>query len=96
MLVISSTVYNEIPSEPTIIVVPIFDHDPDTGLGVPLDDGAWAAPGLATGYAIRASPASTVSRQQAKFSIALPHSPSKARFCTGGLAMPCIQHVPWS
>ncbi|MGH3969809.1 MAG: MazF family transcriptional regulator [Mycobacterium sp.] len=48
MLVISSTVYNEIPSEPTIIVVPVFDPDPDTGFGVPLDDGAWAAPGLVT------------------------------------------------
>lgn len=48
MLVISSTVYNEIPSEPTIIVVPVFDRDPDTGFGVTLDDGAWAAPGLVT------------------------------------------------
>ncbi len=48
MLVISSTVYNEIPSEPTIIVVPIFDHDTDTGFGVQLDDGVWAVPGLVT------------------------------------------------
>lgn len=48
VLVISSTVYNEISSEPTIVVVPIFDHDPDTGFGVPLDNGAWAAPGLVT------------------------------------------------
>lgn len=48
VLVISSTVYNEISSEPTIIVVPIFEHDPDTGFGVLLDDGAWAAPGLVT------------------------------------------------
>ena len=48
VLVISSTVYNDIPSEPTIIVVPIFDHDPDTGFGVPLGDGQWAAPGLVT------------------------------------------------
>lgn len=48
VLVISSTVYNEIPSEPTIIVVPTFDHDPDTGFGVPLGSGAWAAPGLVT------------------------------------------------
>ena len=46
MLVISSTVYNEIPSEPTVVVVPIFDHDPDTGFGVSLDGGVWAAPGL--------------------------------------------------
>lgn len=48
MLVISSTVYNEIPSEPTIVVVPVFDHNPDTGFGVPLDGGGWAAPGLVT------------------------------------------------
>lgn len=48
MLVISSTVYNEIPSEPTIIVVPIFGRDPDTGFGVPLDTDVWAAPGLIT------------------------------------------------
>ena len=48
MLVVSSTVYNEIPSEPTIIVVPTFDQDPDTGFGVPLDGGVWAAPGLVT------------------------------------------------
>lgn len=48
VLVISSTVYNEIASEPTVVVVPIFDHDPDTGFGVPVGDGAWAAPGLVT------------------------------------------------
>ena len=48
MLVISSTVYNEIPNEPTMIVVPIFEHDPDTGFGVPVDAGMWAAPGLVT------------------------------------------------
>ena len=48
VLVISSAVYNEIPSEPTIIVVPIFDRDPDTGFGVPLDASVWAAPGLVT------------------------------------------------
>ncbi|MCI4675924.1 MazF family transcriptional regulator [Candidatus Mycolicibacterium alkanivorans] len=48
MLVISSTVYNEIPSEPTVVVVPVFDHNPDTGFGVPLGDNAWAAPGLVT------------------------------------------------
>lgn len=48
MLVISSTVYNEIAGEPTVVVVPIFDHDPDTGFGVSVDQGAWAAPGLVT------------------------------------------------
>jgi len=48
VLVISSTVYNEIPGEPTVIVVPVFDHDLDAGFGVSLGDGAWAAPGLVT------------------------------------------------
>jgi hypothetical protein len=46
VLVISSTVYNEIPSEPTVIVVPVFDTEPDTGFGVDLGAGDWAAPGL--------------------------------------------------
>jgi hypothetical protein len=45
VLVISSTVYNEIPSEPTVVIVPVFDSEPDTGFGVDLGDG-WAAPGL--------------------------------------------------
>lgn len=45
VLVISSTVYNEIISEPTVIVVPVFDTEPDTGFGVHIGDG-WAAPGL--------------------------------------------------
>ena len=47
VLVISSTVYNEILSEPTVIVVPVFDTEPDTGFGVDLGEG-WAAPGLVT------------------------------------------------
>lgn len=47
VLVISSTVYNEIPSEPTVIVVPDFNSEPDTGFGVDVGD-AWAAPGLIT------------------------------------------------
>jgi len=47
VLVISSAVYNEIPSEPTVVVVPVFGREPDTGFGVDLDDG-WAAPGLVT------------------------------------------------
>lgn len=47
VLVISSTVYNEIPSEPTVVVVPLFDTEPDTGFGVDLGEG-WAAPGLVT------------------------------------------------
>lgn len=45
VLVVSSTVYNEIVSEPTVVVVPVFDTEPDAGFGVDLGDG-WAAPGL--------------------------------------------------
>ena len=45
MLVVSSTVYNEIPSEPTVVIVPVFDSEPDAGFGVDVGDG-WAAPGL--------------------------------------------------
>ncbi|ACC39907.1 hypothetical protein DSM43518_04198 [Mycobacterium marinum] len=48
VLVISSTVYNEIRSEPTVIVVPVFDTEPDTGFGVALGENYWAAPGLVT------------------------------------------------
>lgn len=44
-LVISSTVYNEITTEPTVVVVPVFVSEPDTGFGVDLG-GGWAAPGL--------------------------------------------------
>jgi hypothetical protein len=52
VLVISSTVYNEIATEPTVVVVPVFGSEPDTGFpdtgfAVDLDDG-WAAPGLVT------------------------------------------------
>lgn len=45
VLVVSSTVYNEIASEPTVVVVPVFDTEPDVGFGVDIGDG-WAAPGL--------------------------------------------------
>jgi PemK-like, MazF-like toxin of type II toxin-antitoxin system len=48
VLVISSRVYNEIPSEPTVIDVPVFDTEPDTGFGVDLGEGDWAAPRLVT------------------------------------------------
>jgi hypothetical protein len=44
---VPATTYNEIPSEPTVIVVPVFDTEPDIGFGVDLGDG-WAAPGLVT------------------------------------------------
>ncbi|MGH3625716.1 MAG: MazF family transcriptional regulator [Sciscionella sp.] len=45
VLVLSSTVYNEITSEPTVVVVPVFDTEPGSGFGVDLD-GGWAIPGL--------------------------------------------------
>lgn len=45
VLVISSTVYNDIASEPTVVVVPVFAREPGTGFGVDLGDG-WAIPGL--------------------------------------------------
>lgn len=48
VLVISSTVYKEIPSEPTIIAIPILTGDPDTGFGVELSTTDWAATGLIT------------------------------------------------
>lgn len=48
VLVISSTMYNDISSEPTVNVVPVFDTEPDTGFGVDLGDKDWAAPGLVT------------------------------------------------
>jgi mRNA-degrading endonuclease toxin of MazEF toxin-antitoxin module len=48
VLVLSSTFYNEIASEPTIIVVPIFTGEPAAGFGVPIGDDTWAAPGFVT------------------------------------------------
>ena len=48
VLVLSSTVYNEIASEPTVIVAPVFTGEPDAGFGVPLGGDAWAAPGFIT------------------------------------------------
>ncbi len=47
VLVISSTVYNEIVSEPTLVVVPVFQGEHDVGFGVDIGCG-WAAPGLVT------------------------------------------------
>jgi mRNA-degrading endonuclease toxin of MazEF toxin-antitoxin module len=48
VLVLSSTFYNEIASEPTIIVVPVFTGEPAAGFGVPIGDDTWAAPGFIT------------------------------------------------
>jgi len=44
----SSTFYNEIASEPTIIVVPVFTGEPAAGFGVPIGEDNWAAPGFIT------------------------------------------------
>lgn len=48
VLVLSSTFYNEIASEPTIVVVPLFTGEPAAGFGVPIGDDNWAAPGFIT------------------------------------------------
>jgi hypothetical protein len=48
VLVLSATFYNEIASEPTIIVVPVFTGEPAAGFGVPVGDNRWAAPGFIT------------------------------------------------
>ncbi len=45
VLVMSSTVYNEIASEPSALVVPVFTQDPGSGFGVDVGDG-WAVPTL--------------------------------------------------
>ncbi len=37
--------YNEIADEPTVVVVPVLDPEPDTGFGVGIGAG-WTAPGL--------------------------------------------------
>jgi len=49
VLVVSCTVYNEIPSEPTVIVMPVFSHEADTGFGVEIDTG-WVATGLIAAF----------------------------------------------
>lgn len=48
VLVLSSTFYNEITSEPTVIVVPVFTGEPAAGFGVLIGDDLWAAPGFIT------------------------------------------------
>lgn len=48
VLIISSTVYNEIASEPTVVVVPVLGDGPDTGFGVDIGEELWAATGLVT------------------------------------------------
>lgn len=48
VLIVSSTVYNEIPTEPTVIAIPVLTGEPDTGFGVMLNEDDWAATGLIT------------------------------------------------
>lgn len=48
VLILSSTIYNEIASEPTLIVVPVFTGEPDAGFGVALGGDEWAAVGFIT------------------------------------------------
>lgn len=48
VLVISSTVYNEISSEPTVLVVLVVEQATEEGFCVDLGDGQWAVMGLVT------------------------------------------------
>jgi hypothetical protein len=45
-LVVSSTVYNEIGSEPTVLGVPVVDRVGDHGFSVDIGDARWALAGL--------------------------------------------------
>jgi PemK-like, MazF-like toxin of type II toxin-antitoxin system len=48
VLVISSTVYNEIAPEPTVLVALVVEQATDEGFCVDLDAGQWAVMGLVT------------------------------------------------
>ncbi len=48
MLVISSTVYNEISSEPTVLIALVVEQATDEGFCVDLGEGQWAVMGLVT------------------------------------------------
>lgn len=48
VLVISSTVYNEISSEPTVLVAFVIEQATDEGFCVDLGGGQWAVMGLVT------------------------------------------------
>lgn len=48
VLVISSTVYNEIGSEPTVLVALVLEEAIEEGFCVNLGDGQWAVMGLVT------------------------------------------------
>lgn len=48
VLVISSTVYNEIASEPTVLVALVVEQATEEGFCVDLGQGQWAVMGLVT------------------------------------------------
>lgn len=48
VLVISSTIYNEIVGEPTVLVALVVEHATDEGFCVDLGEGQWAVMGLVT------------------------------------------------
>ncbi|WP_045876260.1 hypothetical protein [Pseudofrankia sp. DC12] len=48
VLIISSTVYNEIADEPTVLVALVVTDATDDGFCVALGDGQWAVLGLVT------------------------------------------------
>jgi hypothetical protein len=48
VLVISSTVYNEIGTEPTVLVALVVDQATDEGFCIGLGKGQWAVMGLVT------------------------------------------------
>lgn len=46
VIVVSSTMYNEIAPEPTVLTMPVVDTEPVTGFGVDLGNAGWALPNL--------------------------------------------------
>lgn len=54
VLVLSSTVYNEIPQEPTVLAALVVRQATDEGFCVDLGDGRWAVMGLVT-FVLKAS-----------------------------------------
>ncbi len=48
VLVISSTIYNEIVGEPTVLVAMVVEHATAEGFCVDLGEGQWAVMGLVT------------------------------------------------
>jgi mRNA-degrading endonuclease toxin of MazEF toxin-antitoxin module len=61
VLVISSTVYNEIADEPTVLVALVVEHAADEGFCVDLGNGQWAVMGLVT-FVAKASLADCLGR----------------------------------